>query len=252
MSDIFIERIKKSGNLHKSKLVLALDLSYTNKKDLLKLTKNTLNMLGDYICAVKINFHLLLPLDLYSEVKIVTDTAHSLGLQTIADVKLSDISNTNEVALSYLWSAGFDALTMNPSIGFDTLRDAILYAHKSYNGVIALVYMSHKGASDTYGINVIDPKSNRKVQMYEIFLNWIEELNADGIVVGATLPEIIKKCSALVKGKVPIFSPGIGAQGGDAKQALASGSDYLIVGRSIIEARDPKRQASQIRQLTWS
>ena len=251
MSDTFTERIKKSANLHKSKLVLALDLSYTDKKDLLKLAKNSLNMLGDYICAVKINFHLLLPLDLYSEVKTVTDLAHSLGLQTIADIKLNDISNTNEVALSHLWSVGFDALTINPFIGFDALKDAILYAHKNNNGVIALVYMSHKGASDTYGLNVIDPKSNRTVQMYEMFLDWIEELNADGIVVGATLPEIIKRCSARVKGKVPIFSPGVGTQGGDAKQALANGSDYLIVGRSIIEAKDPKAQASQIRQLTW-
>lgn len=252
MSDIFIERIKKSANLHKSKLVLALDLSYTNKNDLLKFAKNTTNALGDYICAIKINFHLLLPLDLYSEVKTVTALAHSLGLQTIADIKLNDISNTNEVALSHLWSAGFDALTMNPFIGFAALRDAILYAHKNNNGVIALVYMSHKSASDTYGLKVIDPKRNTTVQMYELFLDWVEELNADGIVVGATLPEIIKKCSARVKGKVLIFSPGIGTQGGDAKQALANGSDYLIVGRSIIEAKDPKAETSQIRQLTWS
>jgi len=250
MTDTFAERIKKSSNLHKSRLVLALDPSYTKKSDLLKFAKDTVNLLNDQICAIKINFHILLPLDLYSEVKTIMDLAHSHGLQTIADIKLNDISNTNDVALSHLWFAGFDALTMNPFIGFDALRDAISNAHKNSNGVIALVYMSHKSASDTYGLKVTDSR-NRSKHVYELFLDWVEELGADGIVVGATLPEIIKQCSKRVKGRIVIFSPGVGVQGGDAKEALANGSDYLIVGRSIIEAKDPKKEASRMQRLTW-
>jgi len=250
MTDTFAERIKKSSSLHKSRLVLALDTSYTKKSDLLKFANDTVNLLNDQICAIKINFHILLPLDLYSEVKTITDLAHSHNLQTIADIKLNDISSTNEVALSHLWSAGFDALTMNPFIGFDALREAIANAHRNSNGVIALVYMSHKSASDTYGLQVTDSK-NRIKHIYELFLDWTEELGADGIVVGATLPQIIKQCSKRVKGMMPIFSPGVGVQGGDAKEALANGSDYLIVGRSIIEANDPKEEAYRMQQLTW-
>jgi orotidine-5'-phosphate decarboxylase len=250
MTDTFIERIKKSSNIHKSKLVLALDPSQTKKNDLLKFAKDAVNMLGDQICAIKINFHILLPLDLYSEVTTITELAHSLGLQTIADIKLNDISNTNEVALSHLWSAGFDALTMNPFIGFDALRDAIANAHKKSNGVIALVYMSHKSAGDTYGLKVSDSNHGSK-HMYELFLGWVDELNADGMVVGATLPQIIKQCSDRVKGRIAIFSPGVGVQGGDAEKALANGSDYLIVGRSILDAKYPKNEASKLQQLTW-
>jgi len=250
MTDNFAERIKKSSNIHKSRLVLALDPSHAKKSELLKFTKDTVNLLSDNICAIKINFHILLPLDLYSEVKAIMDLAHSYDLQTIADIKLNDISNTNEVALSHLWSAGFDALTMNPFIGFDALRDAIANAHKNSNGVIALVYMSHKSADDTYGLKVTNGR-NRSKYVYELFLDWAEELGADGIVVGATLPEIIKQCSKRVKGRIVIFSPGVGAQGGDAKEALTSGSDYLIVGRSIIEAKDPKQEASRMQHLTW-
>ncbi len=250
MTENFAERIKKSSNLHKSRLVLALDPSHSKKNDLLKFANDTVNLLSDNICAIKINFHILLPLDLYSEVKTITDLAHSHDLQTIADIKLNDISNTNEVALSHLWSAGFDALTVNPFIGFDALRDAIANAHKSSNGVIALVYMSHKSASDTYGLKVTEGR-NRSKPVYELFLDWAEELGADGIVVGATLPEIIKQCSNRLKGRIAIFSPGVGAQGGDAREALANGSDYLIVGRSIIEAKDPKQEASRMQHLTW-
>ncbi len=250
MTENFAERIKKSSNLHKSRLVLALDPSHSKKSDLLKFAKDTVNLLSDNICAIKINFHILLPLDLYSEVKTITDLAHSHDLQTIADIKLNDISNTNEVALSHLWSAGFDALTMNPFVGFDALRDAIANAHKNSNGVIALVYMSHKSASDTYGLKVIYGRKRCK-HVYELFLDWADKLDADGIVVGATLPEIIRQCSKRLKGRIAIFSPGVGAQGGDAKEALANGSDYLIVGRSIIEAKDPKKEASRMRHMTW-
>lgn len=250
MTDTFAERIKKSSSGHKSRLVLALDPSYTKKNELLKFANDTVNLLSDHICAIKINFHMLLPLDLYSEVKTIIDLAHTHDLQTIADIKLNDISNTNEVALSHIWSAGFDALTINPFIGFDALRDAVANAHKNSNGLIALVYMSHKSAGDTYGLKIVDSR-NRSKHIYELFLDWVEELGADGIVVGATLPEIIKQCSKRVKGRIAIFSPGVGAQGGDAKEALANGSDYLIAGRSIIEAKNPKNEASRLQQLTW-
>lgn len=251
MADTFAERIKRSSNLHKSRLVLALDPSHIKRNDLLRFANDTVNLLSDHICAIKINFHILLPLDLYSEVKTITDLAHSHDLQTIADIKLNDITNTNEVALSHLWSAGFDAITINPFIGFGALRDAIANAHKKSNGVIALVYMSHESASDTYGLKIKDDR-NRSKHIYELFLDWVKELGADGMVVGATLPEIIKQCSKRVKGRIAIFSPGVGVQGGDAKQALANGSDYLIVGRSIIGAKDPKKEASRMQHLTWN
>jgi len=38
----------------------------------------------------------------------------------------------------------------------------------------------------------------------------------------------------------------VGFQGGDAGKALASGSDYLIVGRSIVDSKDPGRSADAL------
>lgn len=246
----FAERMKRSSNMHKSRLVLALDHPYAERASLLKFASDTVSMLHDHICAIKINFQLLLPLDLYSEIKSVIDSAHLHGLQTIADMKLNDIPNTNEVALSYLWSAGFDALTVNPFIGHDALGDALVNAHENRNGVIALVYMSHKSANDTYGMQVSTNAKSRHI--YELFLDWVEELGTDGMIVGATVPAIIKECADRVRGKVAIFSPGVGTQGGDARQALANGSDYLIVGRSIIDAKNPRDEVSKLQHLTWA
>ena len=75
-------------------------------------------------------------------------------------------------------------------------------------------------------------------------------MKTDGIVVGATVPEIIKTCRKKTKGKCDIYSPGIGTQGGDPKKALVAGANYLIVGRSIFNAKDPVREAKKLQELS--
>ncbi|MEM2760639.1 MAG: orotidine-5'-phosphate decarboxylase [Nitrososphaerales archaeon] len=251
MIDNFQSRMMESSNKHKSKIVLALDINYTDRDTALIFAENNINLLEEYICAVKINFHLIFPLDLYSEVKKVTDLGHSHGLQAIADVKLNDIGNTNQIALSHLWAAGFDAATVSSFVGLEGLREVVSHAHERKNGIISLVYMSHRSAADTYGLKVIEPQSGKTMHMYEVFLNWAEELQIDGIIVGATVPEVIKQCAKRVKNKALIFSPGVGTQGGDAIQALANGSDFIIVGRSIIESKEPDKETARLRTLTW-
>ncbi len=53
-----------------------------------------------------------------------------------------------------------------------------------------------------------------------------------------TFPKIIRYCMKNVKNNFAIYSPGIGTQGGKAKQILGAGSDYLIVGRTILNSSD--------------
>ena len=43
-----------------------------------------------------------------------------------------------------------------------------------------------------------------------------------------------------------MYSPGVGAQGGDAEQAIRNGANYLIIGRSIVESRQPAKTAREI------
>ena len=79
----------------------------------------------------------------------------------------------------------------------------------------------------------------KKQQLYQLFLSWALESKVDGIVVGATFPKIISYCKKQVGKKLSIYSPGVGTQGGDAKEVISSGTDYLIVGRSILNAKNP-------------
>ncbi|MBD0299942.1 MAG: orotidine 5'-phosphate decarboxylase, partial [Nitrososphaera sp.] len=48
------------------------------------------------------------------------------------------------------------------------------------------------------------------------------------------------------------YSPGVGAQGGDAGQAIRNGADYLIIGRSIVEAKQPAKVAGEIKNRILS
>ncbi|MEM3642215.1 MAG: orotidine 5'-phosphate decarboxylase / HUMPS family protein, partial [Candidatus Bathyarchaeia archaeon] len=72
---------------------------------------------------------------------------------------------------------------------------------------------------------------------------------ADGVVVGATYPEKIRGIRQVLGGKIPIYSPGIGVQGGEIKAALEAGARYLIVGRAIAQAPNPAETAKTIRDL---
>ena len=73
--------------------------------------------------------------------------------------------------------------------------------------------------------------------------------NADGIIAPATRPDRIAVMRNIVK-QLPIYSPGVGVQGGDLDQ-VARLVDGIIVGRSIYQASDPAiaaREYSRIRR----
>jgi orotidine-5'-phosphate decarboxylase len=193
----------------------------------------------EHVCAIKLNFHVILPLS-QKELARINKLAHSYGLQCIADIKLNDIENTNDVAVDHLLgSMGFDCVIANPFIGTEGFESLVRKAHGLDGGVIALVYMSHKGAREGYGLQV-----EGKHDLYRIFLERSLKAGADGIVVGASNLEILKELSGH---RIPVYSPGIGAQGADAEAAAGAGAHYLIVGRSIIESKDPANTARDLK-----
>ncbi len=242
MQDNFSERIRKSARSHSSRIVLALDIVENKIEKLQPRAISIINDLSPYLSSVKINFHLLLPLG-FKEIAKINDIAHANGLQTIADMKLNDIASTNETAVNMLWRMGFDAIIANPFVGYDGALDAVFKsARNAKNGVILLVYMSHPAASDGYGLSIANPKRS----LFEEFISRAVTWKADGVVVGATAPDRIAAVRKRIPKETLIFSPGVGVQGGDAKKSVQAGSDFLIVGRSILESSDPVEAAKRI------
>lgn len=231
----FSVRMAQAAKKKKSRLILAVDPRPGTKNPKL-LAKKVIGATAGHICAVKINFHLLLPLS-SAEIISVTKFAHSHGLLCIADIKLNDIESTNDAAVEHLADMGFDAVIANPFMGSSTLTTLVKKAHDVGLGVIALVYMSHPDAAEGYGLQT------GAGNVYHLFLARAADAGADGIVVGATQVEILRQ----VKGRIDIYSPGVGAQGGHVEQAMREGATYLIVGRSIIESTNPAQAARDIR-----
>ena len=232
-----LRQISKSNG----KVILANDYN-SSEKNLQNKTIENIKKLNPYLCGIKLNFHLLLPLS-SKEIIRINKTAHDYGLQTIADIKLNDIGNTNRVTTEHLWNLGFDAVIANPIMGLDSLKNLVKSSHKEKNGVITLCHMSAPEAKLSYDMEI---KMGKKQQLYQLFLNWALTAKVDGIVVGATFPKIIQYCSKQAGKNLSIFSPGVGTQGGNASEVMSSGTDYLIVGRTILNAKNPVEVAKEL------
>ena len=236
----FKTRLSKISKTN-GKIILANDYDH-NVNNLENKTIENIKKLHPFLCAIKFNFHLLLPLGRKDILKIC-NTAHQHGLQTIADIKLNDIGNTNRITVENLWKLGFDAVIVNPIMGFENLKNLVKLSHKNQKGIISLCHMSAPEAKLSYEM---ETRLTKKQALYELFLDWAIESKVDGIVVGATFPKIIKQCAKKIGKKSNIFSPGVGIQGGDAREVLSSGSNYLIVGRTILNAKNPLDTAKNL------
>ena len=240
-------KMQESAKSKNSRLVLALDFPFeaiANRENILAKAQKVLKAVHPYVCAVKINHHLTLPLGTFDGVQQLVEQIRGQGMLAIMDAKVNDIGNTNQIIAEYYFAAGFDAIIANPFVGWDEGLKPLFEVSKKLNrGVILLTYMSHKGASEGYGQTIIDPQTGEKTLQYISFAKKALMWGADGVVVGATVPEKIAEVKQILQDKVDIYSPGVGAQGGAAETAIKAGASYLIVGREITNSTDPATSA---------
>jgi orotidine-5'-phosphate decarboxylase len=202
-----------------SRLILALDV--TEKEDALRISE----LVGGVVDAVKIGY----PLALSCGMDIVTEIAESAHV--ICDFKVADIPNTNRLIVERVMKKGAQGVIVHGFMGRDSMEACIKAAGEK--DVFVVVEMSHPGGAEFF-----QPLTDRFSQMGK-------ELGASGVIAPATRPERIKHIRGLVGG-LKILSPGVGAQGGSANAAIKAGADYVIVGRSIYNADDPKAAAEKI------
>ncbi len=244
-------KMQESAKSKNTKIVLALDFPFEpiqNKERILSKAQKVLQAVHPYICAVKINHHLTLPLGIFDGVAQLVEQIRGQGMLAIMDAKVNDIGNTNQVIADYYFAAGFDAIIANPFVGWEEgLKPLFEQAKKHGRGVILLTYMSHRGAYEGYGQTIIDSQTGMETPQYVSFANKALKWGADGVVVGATVPQKIVEVKTILGDKVPIYSPGVGAQGGTAEAAVKAGANYLIVGREITNSDAPAQAARMLR-----
>ena len=234
-----------------SNIVLALDLPSDQPHHLLSRSIQILKETHSHVCAVKINRQLVLPLGLFNGVQKILSIAQDLELPAIMDCKINDIGHTNRIIAEYYYKAGFDAVTANPFVGWEQgLQPVFEVAKQMRRGVILLVYMSHKAAEEGYGQTIQNPKTEQLSPQYLTFAEKALSWNADGAVVGATYPEKIREVHRILRENIPIYSPGVGVQGGGVEATIKAGARYLIVGRTITLSENPAETAKHIRDAT--
>lgn len=159
----------------------------------------------------------------------------------IADGKRGDIGNTaKQYAISIFDHFGFDAVTINPYMGSDSIRPFIENPEK---GVFILCRTSNPSAKDMQDLRV------GKNNLYEEVAKMAVELNINdniGLVVGATVPSEILKIREIAP-KIPFLIPGVGAQGGDLEKSIQFGNKNGIaiinISRGISFTGDMRSQA---------
>lgn len=221
------------------------------KKRLEEEALRIISLTAEHAVAFKINRQLILPVGLFEGIPRIIDAIHDAGITVIADIKLNDIGNTNKHIAKYCFEAGFDALIVNPLVGMEGgLSSVFELATLLKRGIITLCYMSHPGAKEGYGLYV-SPDGKKKVEpFYHLFARTARKWDTDGVIVGATHPEKITEIREILGTEIPIMSPGVGAQGGNARTAIEAGADFVIAARSIVDAEDPAAAAAAINAET--
>lgn len=140
----------------------------------------------------------------------------------IADGKRGDIGNTaKQYAISTFDYFGFDAVTINPYMGSDSIKPFIKNPEK---GVFILCRTSNPSASELQELKVEENSLYEKVAKLAVELNINDNI---GLVVGATAPSEIRKIRKIAP-KLPFLIPGIGAQGGDLEKSMQYGNENGI------------------------
>jgi len=202
----------------KNRVILALDV--TSRADALRVVE----AVKGYVDAIKINWPLILATgpDMIREMSRVKDV--------ICDFKIADIPNTNKLIVEQAMSRGASAVICHGFTGDDSVK-ACVDAAKGQ--VFVVTEMSHPG-----GKQFTAPVADKLAAL-------ARSAGARGIVAPATRPDRIAALREIIGG-LEIISPGVGAQGGKASDAIRAGADYIIVGRAIYDAPDPGSAAKAL------
>jgi orotidine-5'-phosphate decarboxylase len=135
----------------------------------------------------------------------------------IADAKRGDIGNTSKMyAKAFLENMKFDAITVAPYMGEDSVTPFLTYKDK---WVVLLALTSNKGADD------FQYHSEDGIKLFERVLNVSQRwgtINNMMYVVGATRAEMLKDIRKLVPDHF-LLVPGVGAQGGSLEEVAKFG-----------------------------
>src|ERR1700752_4148579 len=220
----------------RDRLIVALDVPSVEAAEAM------IGELGDAVTFYKIGYQLAyaggLPL-----IRQLADR----GKKVFADLKLHDIGNTVARGVESIAKSGATFLTVH---AYPQTMKAAVEARGSNLKILAVAVLTSYDDGDLhaagYRLSVSDLVEARAQQA--------QVLGVDGIVCSAEEAAHLHK---IVGHQMHLVTPGIrpsGSATGDQKRimtpgrAIAAGADYLVVGRPILEAADPRAAAEAIHE----
>ncbi len=252
-----LKKLQKIQQDNKSMICLGLDLDVkrvpqvynTSVKGLFDFTNRIIEATQDLVCAYKPNlaFYESLGSEGWSLLKLILKRIPE-NIPIIIDGKRGDISNTAAHYAQFMFEQlGGDWVTLNPYMGYDSMRPFLEYRNK---GVFILCLTSNPGSKD-FQLLMVEGKPLYKIVAEKVSY-WNKEDNC-GLVVGATHPEQLDEIREIAK-DMPLLIPGVGAQGGALEKAVLSGTDnfkktaVINVSRSVLYASTDNDFAEKSRQ----
>jgi orotidine-5'-phosphate decarboxylase len=218
----------------RDRLIVALDLSSVEAAEAM------IGRLGDAVTFYKIGYQLAYA----GGLPLVQKLAGS-GKKVFLDLKMHDIGNTIARGVENVARLGATFLTVH---AYPQTMKAAVEARGANLRILAVTVLTSYDDGDLhaagYRLNVSDLVEARAQQA--------QVLGVDGIVCSAEEAAHLHK---IVGHQMHLVTPGIrpaGAATGDQKRimtpgrAIAAGADYLVVGRPILEAADPRAAAEAI------
>ena len=219
----------------KDRLIVALDLPGAAEAEAM------IARLGDSVTFYKIGYQLG-----YAGGLPLARRLADAGKKVFVDLKLHDIGNTVARGVESVAKLGATFLTVHAYP--QTMKAAVEGREGSGLKLLAVTVLTSYDDGDLhaagYRLGVSDLVEARAQQA--------QLLGVDGIVCS---PEEAAALHKIVGHQMVLVTPGIrpaGSASGDQKRimtparAISAGADYLVVGRPILEASDPKAAAEAI------
>jgi orotidine-5'-phosphate decarboxylase len=219
----------------RGRLIVALDMSSVESAEAM------VARLGDSVWFYKIGYQLAFAGGLPLAGKLI-----AAGKQVFVDLKLHDIGNTVAKGVESVAQLGATFLTVHAYP--QTMKAAVEGKRGSRLRILAVTVLTSYDDADLaaagYEMNVNELAAARAAQARDI--------GVDGLVCSAEEAGALRDIAG--PGMV-LVTPGIrpaGGAAGDQKRivtparAIEAGADYLVVGRPILEAGDPKAAADAI------
>ena len=218
----------------RDRLIVALDFATVEE------ARAMVARLGDTVSFYKIGYQLALAGGLSYAQELI-----GAGKKLFIDMKLHDIGNTVAAGVKSVSRIGATFLTVH---AYPQTMKAAASARAGGLRVLAVTVLTSYDDADLksagYTMSVGDLVAQRARQALEAGI--------DGLVCS---PEEVKNLRAIVGDRLALVTPGIrpaGSDAGDQKRiatpssAIAAGADYLVVGRPVVAAADPKAAAEAI------